>query len=228
MSLIRTEILLGQKAMQRLKSVRVAIVGLGGVGGHIAESLARSGVGALYLVDADVVEQSNLNRQLFATKDTVGMDKVEAARVRLEQVSDSEITVNKIFVTEQTVEAALDCKLDFVVDAIDSLQGKVALIEYCKAKNIPILCCMGAGNKLDPTAFRVADISKTEQCPLARRLRQELRKRNIRDVSVVFSTEKSREVEPKGAIGSLAPVTGACGLVAAAQVIRILCEEERT
>ncbi len=225
MSLERTRTLLGDGAMERLKDARVAVVGLGGVGGYIAESLARSGVGRLHLVDADIVEASNLNRQIFAAKSVIGLDKVEAARRRIEEVSDCAVTVKKCFVTSETVEQALDCELDFVVDAIDSLSGKVALIDYCKANGIAILSCMGAGNKLDPTAFRVADIYKTEQCPLARRLRQELRRKGITDVPVVFSTEKNRS-NSEGVIGSFAPVVGACGLVAAAEVTRMICKED--
>lgn len=225
MSLERTEALLGAKAISRLNGARVAVVGLGGVGGHIAEALARSGVGNLHLIDADIVEQSNLNRQIFATKDVLGQDKVQAAKARIMAICDCQVTINKVFVTPQNVADVLKGNFDMVVDAIDSMQGKLALIEHCKRYSIPILCCMGAGNKLDATAFRVADISKTEQCPLARRLRQELRKRNIKDVPVVYSTEKSIK-NVVGVIGSLAPVTGACGLVAAAQVIKMLCKED--
>ncbi|MDO4564955.1 MAG: ThiF family adenylyltransferase [Clostridia bacterium] len=215
MSLERTELLFGAENMQRLKRAKVVVVGLGGVGGHAAESLARSGIGRLHLIDADIVERSNLNRQLFACKSAIGRDKVLAAKERLEEASDCIITVEKAFLTAENVERLIPPDTSFAIDAIDSLFSKVALIKCLKERQVPFISCLGAGNRLDPSAFTVTDLFKTEGCPLARKLRSELRKLDVCDVPVVFSREKPKRT---GAIGSFAPVTAACGLLAAAYV----------
>ncbi|MDO4543664.1 MAG: tRNA threonylcarbamoyladenosine dehydratase [Clostridia bacterium] len=228
MSLERTELLFGAEAMERLKAALVVVVGIGGVGGHAAESLARSGVGRLILIDGDEVESSNLNRQIFASKDFIGMAKTEAAKQRLNQVSDAEITGLKAVLTAKNVSNLIPKNANFVIDAIDDLNGKVSIIEYCKRNDIPFISCLGAGNRTDPTAFTVTDIEKTEYCPLARKLRKELRRLDIRGVSVVFSKEKPSLNEARR-VGSFAPVTGTCGLVAAAWACKkIINSEVRT
>jgi len=220
----RTALLIGEEGVLRLAIARVAVIGLGGVGGHCAEALARAGVGKLHLVDADTVALSNLNRQLIATFDTVGMKKTEAMKARLLSCSNAEITTADTFVLPDTVEAALSGEFDFVIDAIDTLAGKIAIVEHCKAKNIPVLSCMGAGNRLDPSKFRVRDLYETSGCPLARRMRSELKKRGIEKLPVVFSDEPSRAERGQTTIGSFAPVTATAGLIAAGYVLdRLLC-----
>ena len=174
----RTEMLLGSEGVERLRASRVAVFGIGGVGGHVAEALARAGVGKLLLVDSDTVSESNINRQIFATRSTVGMNKTDAAKQRIYDINpDAEVECKNLFFTpEKRDEIDLsDCS--YIVDAIDSVAAKVELVIIAKELNIPIISAMGAGNKLDPTAFRVSDISKTEVCPLARAVRLALRKK---------------------------------------------------
>mgnify|MGYP004471072953 FL=1 len=212
--LTRTALLLGQEAVQRLQDKTVVQVGLGGVGGSCAEALCRSGLGAMHLIDGDYVEPSNLNRQLFAAKSTLGLPKTEAARRRLEDVSDCRISVHFGRITPENVDSLLP-PCDYIIDAIDDIPGKLALIEIARRRNVPILCCMGAGNRLDGGAFSVVDLFSTQGCRLARRMRQELRKRGITRLDVVFSPEKATRQEGQTTIGSLCPVTNAAGLTAA-------------
>ncbi|MBQ3651395.1 MAG: tRNA threonylcarbamoyladenosine dehydratase, partial [Clostridia bacterium] len=186
----RTRMLLGDAAMDRLKAARVAVFGIGGVGGHAMEALARSGVGALDLVDSDRVALSNLNRQIIATRDTLGMLKVEAAKARVLSINpDCAVETWPVFFLPETADRFDFTQYDYVIDAIDTVAGKLRLIEAAKAAGVPVISSMGAGNKLDATAFRVADISETSVCPLARIMRRELKKRGIDHVKVVFSTE---------------------------------------
>ncbi|MBQ9923503.1 MAG: tRNA threonylcarbamoyladenosine dehydratase, partial [Clostridia bacterium] len=186
----RTRMLLGDAAMDRLKAARVAVFGIGGVGGHAVEALARSGVGALDLVDSDRVALSNLNRQIIATRDTLGMLKVEAAKARVLSINpDCAVETWPVFFLPETADRFDFTQYDYVIDAIDTVAGKLRLIEAAKAAGVPVISSMGAGNKLDATAFRVADISETSVCPLARIMRRELKKRGIDHVKVVFSTE---------------------------------------
>ena len=227
----RTRMLLGDEALIRLKQARVAVFGIGGVGGHAVEALARSGVGALDLVDSDRVVPSNLNRQIIATRDTLGMLQVEAARTRILSINpDCLARTYAIFFLPETADRFDFGQYDYVVDAIDTVAGKVRLIEAAKAAGVPVISSMGAGNKLDPTAFRVADISGTAVCPLARVMRRELRKRGIEHVKVVYSTEPPlspapSDQEPSGrrsTPGSVAFVPAVAGLVLAGEVIRDL------
>ena len=177
----RTEMLLGRDAVNTLEKARVAVFGLGGVGGYTVEALARAGVGNLVLVDKDTVSLSNLNRQLLATHATVGMLKTEAARLRILDINpDCRVTVYPIFYTRETAADFDFSGLSYIVDAIDTVSAKLALIERAKETGVPIISCMGTGNKLDASAFQVADISKTAVCPLARVMRRELKKRDIR------------------------------------------------
>lgn len=215
----RTALLIGEAGVARLAASRVAVVGLGGVGGHCAEALARAGVGALHLVDADVVAESDLNRQAAATFATLGMSKPQALALRLAAFSRCRLTLSTAFVGPDTAAAALPGAFDFVVDAIDTLSGKLALVEHCRARGIPLVSCMGAGNRLDAGRFAVRDIYATAGCPLARRMRSELRKRGVDALPVVCSDEPPHIRTGGGAIGSLAPVTAAAGLVAADHVL---------
>ncbi len=232
--LSRTRLLLGEAAMGRLKSAHVAVFGLGGVGGYVVEALARSGIGALTLVDHDTISLSNLNRQLLATRNTVGMLKAEAARDRVLSIDPTiRVTVRKTFFCSDTQETFDFTQYSYVVDAIDTVTAKLAIIQCCKAANVPVLSSMGTGNKLDPGKFQIADISKTTLCPLARVMRKECAKRGIRHVKVLFSTEDPKmpveaadEPLPEGRRsmpGSVAFVPSVAGLMIAGEVIRDLC-----
>ncbi len=188
--LSRTELLLGSKNMIRLERARVAVFGIGGVGGHVVEALARSGVGALDLIDDDIVVPSNLNRQIIATVSALGRPKVEAARERILEINpDCRVTVHKTFYLPETAAGFDFSMYDYVVDAIDTVTGKLMLAEQAAEAGTPLISSMGAGNKLDPTAFRVADIYETKVCPLAKVMRRELKKRGIRSLKVVYSEE---------------------------------------
>ena len=229
----RTRMLLRDEAMERLAKARVAVFGIGGVGGHAVEALARSGVGALDLIDSDRVVLSNLNRQIIATRDTLGMLKVDAAKARVLSINpDCVVRTWPIFYLPETASQFVFSAYDYVVDAIDTVAGKLQLIEAAKAAGTPIISCMGAGNKLDPTAFRVADISETSVCPLARVMRRELKKRGIEHVKVVYSTEPALSPAPtdeptsrRATPGSVAFVPAVAGLVLAGEVIKDLIKE---
>ena len=184
----RTELLIGKDSLERLSKSRVAVFGLGGVGGHVAEALIRSGIGAIDLIDNDVITQSNLNRQLFATGKTLGMLKVDAAEERILSINpDVKITKHQIFYTPENAECIDFSIFDYVVDAIDTVVGKLEIIKQAKLARIPVISSMGAGNKMHPEMFEVADISKTSVCPLAKVMRQELKKRRIKNVKVVYT-----------------------------------------
>lgn len=230
----RTELLIGKDGLNKLKNARVAVFGLGGVGGHAVEALVRSGVGAIDLIDNDTVALSNLNRQLFATQKTIGKYKVDVAEERLKEINpEVKITKYRTFYTPETAEEFDFSKYDYIVDAIDTVVGKLSLIEKSKEHNVPIICSMGAGNKMDPTKFEVTDISKTSVCPLAKVIRQELKKRKIKKVKVVYSKEipikiddSSLKEELKAGKhripGSNAFVPSTVGLIMAGEVIKDL------
>ena len=187
----RTELLLGKEAMEKLQNSRVAVFGIGGVGGYTVEALARSGVGALDLIDDDKVCLTNLNRQIVATRKTVGQYKVDVAEQRIHEIDPNiKVTTYKIFFTPETQDQFDFTQYDYVVDAIDTVTGKIALVVKAKEAGVPIICAMGAGNKMDPTAFEVTDIYKTSVCPLARVMRYELKKRGVKKLKVVYSKEK--------------------------------------
>ena len=187
----RTQLLMGPEAMEKLQRSRVAVFGIGGVGGYAVEALVRSGIGALDLIDDDRVCLTNLNRQLHATRKTVGKYKVDVAEERVLEINpDCRVTTYKTFFLPDTRDQFDFAAFDYVIDAIDTVTGKLALIEAAQAAGTPIICSMGAGNKTDPTAFRVADIYKTSVCPLARVIRTECRKRKIKHLKVVYSTEE--------------------------------------
>ena len=219
--------------MARLQQARVAVFGIGGVGGYTVEALARSGIGALDLIDSDTVSVSNINRQLFATHSTVGRYKVEVAKERILDINPQAIvTVHPVFYTPETADLFDLSQYDYIVDAIDTVTGKLCLAERAFAANVPIISCMGAGNKLCGTAFQVADISKTTICPLARVMRKELKKRGISHMKVIYSTEEA--LKPVGAEeeaaaigkrqipGSTSYIPGIAGLLLAGEVIQDL------
>ena len=228
---LRTAMLLGAEALEKLQKARVAVFGLGGVGGYTVEALARAGIGALDLIDNDTVSLSNVNRQLLATHSTVGMDKTEAAKKRVLDINpDCIVRTHKVFYTPETADQFDFTEYDYIVDAIDTVTGKLALVERANSVGTPIICCMGTGNKLDASAFQVADISKTSMCPLARIMRKELGKRGIRHLKVVYSQEEALTPtgweEEAAAIGkrqipgSVSFVPGAAGLILAGEVIK--------
>ena len=233
----RTGLLLGEEALQRLQNARVAVFGIGGVGGYTAEALARSGIGALDLIDSDTVSITNINRQLFATHSTVGQYKVDVAKDRLLDINPAlRITTYKVFYTPETADQFDFSQYDYIVDAIDTVTGKLCLAERAFAANVPIISCMGAGNKICGTAFQVTDISKTTICPLARVMRKELKKRGISHMKVVFSTEEA--LTPVGAEeeaaalgkrqipGSTSYIPGIAGLLLAGEVIQDLAKSK--
>ena len=228
---IRTEMLLGAEALARLQRARVALFGLGGVGGYALEALARSGIGQLDLIDNDTVSVSNLNRQILATHSTVGMPKVEAGKRRVLDINPHcVVRTYPLFYTPDTAGSFDFSQYDYVVDAIDTVTGKLALVQQAHDAAVPIISCMGTGNKLDASQFEVADISKTSMCPLARVMRRELGKRGIRHLKVVYSKEEALTPtgweEEAAALGkrqipgSVAFVPGAAGLILAGEVVR--------
>lgn len=219
----RTERLLGAEGMERLKNAHVLIFGLGGVGSYALEALARSGIGALTLVDADVVAPSNINRQLVADVSTVGRDKVEVARERVLAVNpDCRVETRKMLYLPETREEFDFSSYDYIVDAIDNVSAKLSLVEESARVGVPIISAMGTGNKLHPELLELADISKTSVCPLARVMRTELRKRGIHHLKVVYSKEAPiRFASENGerVIGSCAFVPSVAGLMIASEVI---------
>ena len=233
----RTRLLLGDSAMEKLKNARVAVFGLGGVGGYVAEALARSGVGALDLVDHDTISLTNLNRQILATRDTVGLPKAEAAAQRVTAINpDCDAKAIQTFYLPETADRFDFTKYDYIVDAIDTVTGKLMLVQAAKAAGTPIISSMGTGNKLDPTAFRVGDIHETNVCPLARIIRKECRKRGIEKLKVVYSTEDPIKTvlppddpawaelpEGRNALpGSVCFVPAVAGMIIAGEVIKDL------
>ena len=221
----RTALLLGEAALEKLAAARVAVFGVGGVGGHVVEALARSGVGTLDLIDSDAVSLSNLNRQIVALEDTLGRYKVDVAAERVAKINPNcRVTAHRVFFTPETAGQFDFSQYDYVADCIDSVTGKVQLIVSAKAAGVPIICAMGAGNKLDPTRFEVADIHQTSVCPLARVMRRECRVRGIEDVKVVYSREEPVAIPAppgqKPVPGSTAFVPAVAGLVLAGEIVK--------
>ncbi len=232
----RTRMLLGGRNMEKLAHARVAVIGLGGVGSYALEALARSGVGAFELVDGDMVSLTNLNRQILALHSTLGQRKTDAAEARAKDINPAAAVRNwPLFVTAENIgELPLeDC--DYIVDAIDTVSAKIALILRARELGVPIISSMGTGNKLDPSALRVADLAETSGDPLARVMRKELRRRGVEHVRVLFSTElphveeegeETKGEPPRPVPGSVAFVPSAAGLMIAGEVIRDLCARE--
>ncbi len=231
---IRTAMLLGEDGVEKLKNSRIAVFGIGGVGGHAAEALARAGVGALDLFDGDVVSESNINRQLVALHSTIGRFKAEVMAARIRDINpNARVHVRNVFYTaENAAEFPLDA-YDYVLDAVDMVSAKLLLVENATAANVPIISCMGAGNKLDPTAFRISDIYKTKMCPLAKVMRRELKLRGVRKLKVVYSEEipqtplsfeeeSTLAPQKRQTPGSLSFVPSVAGLILAGEVIKDL------
>lgn len=232
----RTELLLGSEAMQKLKNSRVAVFGVGGVGGYTVEALARSGVGAIDLIDNDTVSLTNINRQIIATLDTVGRYKVDVAEERIKSINpDCKVVKHKCFFLPETADEFDFNDYDYVVDAIDTVKGKLEIIVRAKQVETMVISSMGAGNKLDPTAFEVADISKTSVCPLAKTMRVQLRKIGINHLKVVYSKEapvvprynedsalEQAESVRRALPGSTAFVPSVVGLIIAGEVVKDL------
>ena len=223
----RTEMLLGEDGVNRLVSARVIVFGVGGVGGYAVEALARAGVGHIELVDSDCVSISNINRQIIATHNTVGMYKTDAMRERILSINpEATVVCHNVFFDENNKDSFNFSGYDYVVDAIDSLSAKIELIASAHKANVPVISAMGAGNKLDPTKFEVADISKTTVCPLARAVRIGLRKRGINHLKVVYSKEdpvippEVSDGVKKRVPGSISFVPSAMGLIIAGEVIK--------
>lgn len=234
----RTKILLGEAAMERLAGARVAVFGIGGVGGYVCEALARSGVGALDLIDSDQVDITNLNRQIIATHETLGRYKTEVMRERILSINpQADVRVYQCFFLPENAEQFPFAQYDYVVDAVDTVMAKIELVLKAKEENVPVISSMGAGNKLDAGAFRVADIYETKVCPLARVMRRELKKRHVEHLKVVYSEEepicppqgemaeaesgKSGE-RPRMVPGSVAFVPSVAGLMIAGEVVKDL------
>ncbi len=233
----RTAVMMGEDAVRRLMDSRVVLFGLGGVGGQCAEALVRAGVGHLLLIDGDSVSRSNLNRQLIATQAAIGRRKVEVCRERLlDIIPFADIETLDIFYTAENAGAVDISAFDCVVDAIDTVSSKLMLAELAYRAGVPMISCMGAGNKLDPSRFEAADINQTSFCPLARVMRKELKKRGVPSLRVIYSREPA--VEPKGEAearysgrptpGSASFCAPAAGLLCAAEVVRILLDQHNT
>lgn len=242
----RTQLLLGEEAMDRLKNTRIAVFGVGGVGGFVCEALVRSGVGAFDLIDDDKVCLTNLNRQIIATRKTVGKYKAEVMRDRMIEINpEVDVRIHKRFFLPENADEFPFSEYDYVVDAVDTVTAKIELVMKCQKEGIPIISSMGAGNKLEASAFKVADIYKTKMCPLAKVMRRELKKRGVKKLKVVYSEEKpTRPIEdlsiscrtncicPPGAEhkcterrdipGSVAFVPSVAGLIIAGEVVKDL------
>ena len=244
----RTELLLGKEAMNKLEDARVAVFGIGGVGGYVCEALARSGVGKLDLIDNDKVCMSNLNRQIIATRKTVGQYKTEVMKDRILDINpEAKVNIHNCFFLPDNADEFPFEEYDYVVDAVDTVTAKIALVMKCKELDIPIISSMGAGNKLDASAFRVTDIYKTKVCPLAKVMRRELKKRGVKKLKVVYSEEmpikpkddmanscrtncicppgeKHKCTERRAIPGSTAFVPSVAGLIIAGEVVKDLCK----
>lgn len=226
----RTGLLLGNRALEALAASRVAVFGVGGVGGYAVEALARSGVGSITVVDNDIVSITNLNRQLLATLDTLGRSKAEVAAERIKAINPMcRVTALKTFYLPGNYDIDFN-SFDYIVDAIDTISGKIAIIENAYGAGVPVISCMGAGNKLDPAAFEVADIYSTSVCPLARVMRRELRRRGIPALKVVYSREQpvTPDIcggEGEAVPGSVAFVPSVAGLIAAGEAVKDLIKQ---
>lgn len=243
--LIRTQFLIGEEGINKLQNSKVMIFGVGGVGSFTAEALTRTGIGTIIIVDNDTVDISNLNRQIHATRETVGMDKVQVMRERMLLINpECNVIPMQVFLSKDNIEEIIPDDVDYIVDAIDSVTSKLALAEYCYKKGIKLIASMGTGNKLDPSQFKVSDIHKTKVCPLAKVMRVELKKRGVKKLKVVYSEElpikpqspqvdaakkvESEEItrlSKRQSPGSMSFVPGVSGMIMASQVVRDLISE---
>ena len=229
---IRTAMLIGEVALEKLKSSRIAIFGLGGVGGHAAEALARVGVGKMDIFDSDTVSESNINRQIIATYETLGQYKTDAFEKRILSVNpDCEVVKHTAFVTRESADEIDFSRYDYVIDAIDTVSAKIAIAEKCAALGVPMISSMGTGNKLDASKFEITDVYKTSVCPLARVMRTELKKRGVKGLKVLYSKEEPiktgiSDPESKKPIpASISFVPSVAGLLIAGEVVRDLIKK---
>lgn len=231
----RTRLLIGKEGIEKLSNSHVAVFGLGGVGGYVVEALVRSGVGAIDIIDNDKICTTNLNRQIYALNSTIGKYKVDVAKERILDINPNvKVHTYKTFFTPETASEFDFAKYDYIIDAIDTVTAKLSLIENAKKNNIPIICSMGTGNKINPAKLEITDIAKTSVCPLARVIRTELKKRNISDVKVVYSKEipvKHKEQSTEETIkhtitGSTSFVPPVAGLIIASEVIKDLIQND--
>ena len=234
---LRTQMLLGETAIERIKSAHIAVFGIGGVGSYTAEALARAGVGELTLIDSDTVACSNINRQLVALSSTIGERKVDVMKARILDINPKAVVhTYPVFFSEEKKDIFSFSSFDYVADAVDTVTAKISIIQCAKEAEVPVISCMGAGNKLDPTAFLVADIEKTSVCPLAKVMRHELRKRGIKKVKVVYSKELPVVVESNEAAllenprkrqvpGSISFVPSVAGLILAGEIIKDIAKK---
>ncbi len=223
----RTELLLGQEAMDRLRQSRVAVFGIGGVGGHVVEALARAGIGYLDLIDHDKVSMSNINRQIIATFDTIGMDKVDVMKERILSINpDARVETHRCFYLPENADMFDLQQYSYVVDAIDTVTAKIELVLRAKEAGVPVISCMGTGNKLNPMQLEIADIYQTSVCPLAKVMRRELRKRNVEKLKVLYSKEEPIKnylsMQGRAIPGSVSFVPSAAGLIIASEVVKEL------
>ena len=229
-TLVRTKMLLGEDALEKLAQSRVAVFGVGGVGGYVVEALARGGVGAIDVIDSDTVAPSNINRQILATFDTVGKKKVDVAERRILSINpEAKVKKHDVFYLPETAHLFDFSQYDYVVDAIDTVAGKMELVKRANEAGVPIICSMGTGNKLDPSAFEVADIYKTSVCPLAKAMRTLCRKNGIKHLKVVYSKEEPitpKETDDKRTPASISFVPPVAGMILAGEVIKDLIKKE--
>ena len=238
----RTKLLLRQDGIDKLQASKVAVFGVGGVGGYVCEALVRSGIGTFDIIDNDKVCESNINRQIIATTKTIGRDKVDVMRERMQDINpDVTVNIHKCFFLPENADEFPFEEYDYVVDAVDTVTAKIALVMKCKEKNVPIISSMGAGNKLDASAFKVSDIYKTKVCPLAKVMRHELKKRGVKKLKVVYSEElpltpvndgtnvcekEDSTIVKRATPGSVAFVPSVAGLIIAGEVVKDLTNEK--
>ena len=216
----RTELLIGKEAIKKLQQAKVAIFGIGGVGSFAVEALARIGIGELVLIDHDTIAESNINRQIHATHESIGKYKVEEMEKRIKQINPAcKVITHKVFYLPDCETNIIDETFDYIVDAVDNITAKLYIIEQAKKYKVKVISAMGTGNKLEPSQFEICDIAKTSVCPLAKVMRKELKKKKIEGVKVVYSKEEPIQ-NPTGAIGSVSFVPSVAGLMIAGEVVR--------
>lgn len=225
----RTELLIGKQNLQKLQNASVAVFGVGGVGGYVVEALARSGVGNITIIDNDKVSLNNINRQIIATIDTVGQDKVEVMKNRILAINPmAKVTCKKVFYLPENSDDISFKDFDYIIDAVDTVTAKLDIIEKAKKENVPVISSMGTGGKLNPQMLKITDISKTQYCPLAKVMRKELKNRNITSLKVVYSEEKIEKTEnvDRKVIPSMVFVPAVAGIMIASEVVSDLIKKE--
>ncbi len=222
----RTELLIGKENLQKLQKAKVAVIGIGGVGGYVVEGLVRAGVGNITIMDHDTIAESNINRQIIATTKNIGKYKVEEMQKRVIEINPA-IQIQTINAFYDENSQILDATYDYVVDAIDTVSSKIAIIQKCKEYNLPVISCMGTGNKLQPSQFKITDISNTKVCPLAKVMRKELKKLGIEKVQVLYSEEEPIKKQERGMPpASISFVPSVAGLLICAEVVKEIIKEK--